>query len=211
MATIISFISLKGNIGKSTLARALATEASKSKMKVLLADVDELQRTSVKWNKLRNESGKGSAGDVLPFNGIDEALKDKEDYDLILLDLPARSEQLTIDAVSASNLVVQPVGVGIDELEPAVLNFNTLVQRYKVSKEKLVFVFNRVGTDKEFIDAVMYVKRAGYDFIEGFMRERPAYRIPQNKGQSVTECSHLALRKDANSLIQGIINKISTN
>ena len=44
--TIIAFISQKGGVGKSTLARALAVETSKGKLKVLLADCDPQQRTS---------------------------------------------------------------------------------------------------------------------------------------------------------------------
>jgi chromosome partitioning protein len=47
--TIIAFISQKGGVGKSTLARALAVEASKKtkpRIDVLLADCDPQQATS---------------------------------------------------------------------------------------------------------------------------------------------------------------------
>jgi len=44
--TIIAFISQKGGVGKSTLARVLAVEATKKKIKTLLADCDHQQRTS---------------------------------------------------------------------------------------------------------------------------------------------------------------------
>jgi len=43
---IIALVSQKGGVGKSTLARALATEATKKKIKVLLADCDHQQKTS---------------------------------------------------------------------------------------------------------------------------------------------------------------------
>jgi len=43
---IIAFISQKGGVGKSTLARLLATEATKKKIKTLLADCDHQQKTS---------------------------------------------------------------------------------------------------------------------------------------------------------------------
>lgn len=43
---IVAFISQKGGVGKSTLARALAVEASHKKNKVLLADCDSQQATS---------------------------------------------------------------------------------------------------------------------------------------------------------------------
>jgi chromosome partitioning protein len=44
--TIIAFISQKGGVGKSTLARAVAVEAQKQRIKVLLADCDSQQSTS---------------------------------------------------------------------------------------------------------------------------------------------------------------------
>ena len=45
-ARIIAFISQKGGVGKSTLAQALAVEAKKQKIKLLLADCDIQQTTS---------------------------------------------------------------------------------------------------------------------------------------------------------------------
>jgi chromosome partitioning protein len=44
--TIIAFISQKGGVGKSTLSQALASEAKKMKISVLLADCDSQQGTS---------------------------------------------------------------------------------------------------------------------------------------------------------------------
>jgi len=44
--TIIAFISQKGGVGKSTLSQALAVEAKKQKISVLLADCDPQQSTS---------------------------------------------------------------------------------------------------------------------------------------------------------------------
>ena len=43
---VIALISQKGGVGKSTLSRALATEATKKKIKTLLADCDHQQKTS---------------------------------------------------------------------------------------------------------------------------------------------------------------------
>ena len=44
--TIIAFVSQKGGVGKSTLARAVAVEAQKQRLKILLADCDPQQATS---------------------------------------------------------------------------------------------------------------------------------------------------------------------
>ena len=42
--TIIAFISQKGGVGKSTLARAVAVETKKQKVKTLLVDCDPQQK-----------------------------------------------------------------------------------------------------------------------------------------------------------------------
>jgi chromosome partitioning protein len=44
--TIIAFVSQKDGVGKSTLAQALAVEAHKQKIKVLLTDCDPQQASS---------------------------------------------------------------------------------------------------------------------------------------------------------------------
>jgi chromosome partitioning protein len=44
--TIIAFISQKGGVGKSTLARAVVVETTQQKVKTLLADCDPQQSTS---------------------------------------------------------------------------------------------------------------------------------------------------------------------
>ena len=50
---IISFISQKGGVGKSTLTRALAREAAAGEMSVKVADLDTDQATVVDWHRLR--------------------------------------------------------------------------------------------------------------------------------------------------------------
>ena len=51
MSTIIAFVSQKGGVGKSTLARALAREATVGGIKAKIADLDTQQGTSVDWHR----------------------------------------------------------------------------------------------------------------------------------------------------------------
>ena len=53
MTTIVAFVSQKGGVGKSTLARALAREAAMSGLKTKIADLDTQQGTSVDWHRTR--------------------------------------------------------------------------------------------------------------------------------------------------------------
>ena len=50
MVAVIAFVSQKGGVGKSTLARALAREAAASGLKVKVADLDPEQATIVDWH-----------------------------------------------------------------------------------------------------------------------------------------------------------------
>ena len=54
---IISFISQKGGVSRSTLARATAVEFARSGKKVHLADLDSQQQTSAKWSERRYRNG----------------------------------------------------------------------------------------------------------------------------------------------------------
>ena len=53
MTAVIAFVSQKGGVRKSTLARALAREAAASGLKVKVADLDPDQATIVDWHKVR--------------------------------------------------------------------------------------------------------------------------------------------------------------
>ena len=57
MAAIVAFVSQKGGVGKSTLARALAREAAAGGLRVKIADLDTQQGTSVDWHRLRLSQG----------------------------------------------------------------------------------------------------------------------------------------------------------
>ena len=53
MLVIVGFVSQKGGVGKSTLARALATVAAEAGIKVKIADLDPQQQTIARWEERR--------------------------------------------------------------------------------------------------------------------------------------------------------------
>ena len=57
MTTIIAFVSQKGGVGKSTLSRALAREASIGGLRTKIADLDTQQGTCVDWQRTRLNAG----------------------------------------------------------------------------------------------------------------------------------------------------------
>ena len=207
MTTIIAFVSQKGGVGKSTLARAVAREAANNGLKVKIADLDTQQGTCVDWNRTRLNAGLQPAVAAEAFATAAQALKIANQYDLLIIDGPARTSGGTLDIAKVADLIVQPTGASADDLKPAVREFHALSQA-GISKDKLVFVLNHIGTPAEESEARAYITEAGYAVLEGCLSERPAYRTAQNTGRAVTETSFRTLNTKADALIQALIDRV---
>jgi chromosome partitioning protein len=208
MATIIAFVSQKGGVGKSTLARALAREAAAGGLRTKIADLDTQQGTSVDWQRTRLHAGIEPVVSAEAFATAEQALKTAAHVDLLIIDGPARTSRGTLDIARVADLVVQPTGASVDDLRPAVREFHALVKE-GIPKSKLAFALNRIGTPAEEADARSYVGEAGYAVLDGCLLERPAYRKAQNVGHAVTETSYAGLNAKADALIQALIDKVS--
>ncbi|KLL04831.1 MAG: plasmid partition protein ParA-like [Mycoplasmataceae bacterium RV_VA103A] len=203
MTTIIAFISQKGGVGKSTLSRALATEASKEKMKILLADCDPQQGTSHNWNKMRNDKKIVSR----MFNSPWEIWPLINDYNLVIIDGPARTSKSTLEIATKANLIIQPTGPSVDDCEPAVKEFHALKEA-GIEKKKLLFVLNHLTTTGEEINARAYLTQAGYSVLNTGLTEKASYRQAQNQGLAITEVIYEKLKKQAQKLIDEILTKL---
>ncbi len=210
MTTIIAFVSQKGGVGKSTLSRALAREASIGGLRTKIADLDTQQGTSIDWNRTRLNAGIEPEVAAEAFATAAQALKIADQYDLLIIDGPARTSTGTLEIARVADLVVQPTGASVDDLRPAVREFHALVQA-GIPKSKMTFALNRIGTPTEEADARAYIAEAGYAVLDGCLLERPAYRKAQNVGYSVTETSFRNLNTRADALIQALIDRVGDN
>lgn len=208
MAQIVGFISQKGGVGKSTLARGLSREAAHGGLTVKLADLDTQQGTSVDWYRRRLDAGAEPVFSVESFKSASQALKLANEFDLLLLDGPARASSATLEIARAATLVVQPSGASIDDLRPAILTFHELVKA-DVPRERLAFALCRIGTDAEEAEARSYIKQAGYTVLEGSLPERPSYRQASNAGLSVTETRYPQLNQRADKLLQAMADRLN--
>lgn len=206
MAAVVAFVSQKGGVGKSTLARALAREAAAGGLRTKVADLDTQQGTTVDWHRTRLHAGLEPAVSVEAFATAAQALAVANGYDILILDGPARTSQATVEIARASNLVVQPTGASLDDLRPAVREFHALVKA-GVPVERLAFALNRIGTAAEEADTRSYLADAGYSVLAGCLLERSAYRQAQNVGHAITETRFAGLRAQADVLIQSLIDR----
>jgi chromosome partitioning protein len=210
MAYIIGFVSQKGGGGKSTLARLVAREYAANGWNVKIADLDPGQGTSFKWHNRRLQSKIEPDIAVERFRTVERALPLSEHYDLFIFDGPAHSNAGTLAIAQASNLVVLPTGLSVDDMEPAVLLAHELVGQ-GVSKDKIVFSFCRVGeSEAELTESQSYVAQAGYSALEAHLPERTGYRRATDEGKALSECPYPTLKKKADDVAQCIMDRLSS-
>lgn len=209
MVCVIAFISQKGGVGKSTVARALAREGVSNGLKVKVADLDNQQGTTAEWSRRRLNRGIGPEVPVQNYGTAKDALKDvtRGGYDLLIIDGPARTSEATKKIAEAADLVVQPTGSSLDDLLPGVKEFHALIKA-GIPRERLAFALNRIGTEAEEASARDYLAQAGYAVLDGCLPERPAYRLAQNEGRAITETRFQALNERADALVQSLVDRI---
>ena len=173
------------------------------KMKVLLADCDPQQGTSANWNKLRG--GKKIVSQM--FNSPREVWPLVNDYNLTIIDGPARTSKSTLEIAKQADLIIQPTGPSVDDCEPAVKEFHALKEA-GINKKKLLFVLNHLTTTREEINAREYLSKAGYSVLKSSLSEKASYRQAQNQGLAITEVIYISLKAQAQKLIDEIIEKI---
>ena len=209
MAHILGFVSQKGGVGKSTLARLIAREYAAGGWNVKIADLDPGQGTSFKWHDRRLQAGLEPDIAVERFRTVEKSLPFAQHYDLFIFDGPAHSNVGTLAIARASDLIVLPTCLSVDDMEPAVLLAHELVGQ-GISRDRLVFAFCRVGeSEVELNESQSYVTEAGYVFLPTALPERTAYRRAADEGRALTECSFPTLRRKADSVAQAIIDRLT--
>ena len=207
MPIIVSFVSQKGGVGKSTLARALLAVAAHT-MEVRLADLDPGQSSVSAWEKVRERNDAGSPCEVVAYKTAAEAIAASADLELLIIDTPARATRETLYIAQRSHLVVQPTGPSADDLRPAILTFHELVKA-GVPRDRLVMAICRVLSEAEEAATRAYVEAAGYEVLAGAIPERIAYREAQNRGQAITETKLAQLNEQADELMEALLRKVT--
>lgn len=203
---ILSLISQKGGVGKSTLARLIGVEAARAGWRVLIADLDAAQGTSTQWHHRRTSAGIEPELDAMRFRAVDRALKDAARYDLTILDGPAHAERGGLDMAKASNLVIVPAGYSLDDLEPqARVAFE--IEEAGIDSAKVRVALCRVrGSAREGQGVRSYLKRAGIAALEHELRELPVVRQAHTSGRAASETTHAGVNAEAFALAAEILH-----
>jgi chromosome partitioning protein len=185
MGDIISFVGQKGGTGKSTLARAFAVEAAKGEKRVLVADLDEAQRTSWDWSQRRAANGIAPAITVERVPRL-QVFTRAANIGMLVVDAPGWADASTLWLAQGSQLTVLPTGGTVDDLNPTIRLMHELTGK-GVADWRLALALCRIHTDAQAAFARAYLKQANYKALKGELWEKKGLADLQNVGQAVTE------------------------
>ena len=200
---LIAILSQKGGGGKSTLARALVVELTQQKKKVLLVDLDWQQKTSQEWAERRKKLNIKPLVNCQVFPYFPQELLNS-DYDYLIIDGPAKISKESLLIAQQANLVIQPVRPSLDDLNPAIREFNGLFKA-GISKKKLTFLINAVGSPKMEKNTREYLSQTDYYIFPISLEEKVSYQEAQNYGLSIREVKYKRLREQVKKLIKEIM------
>ena len=203
---IIAVVSQKGGVGKSTLCRTIARELAANNWHVLIADMDISQTTSTEWNNYRNECGIEPEIHVQQFRAVENVLRLKDTYDIIIFDGAPHSTKQTLEIVKASNFSVLPTGFSKDDQNPQIRLAHDLIKG-GVDKGNFGFAFCRIGSSESQAQSARdYLGSTGYKILNGGIPEKDGYRLAIDEGKSLTETPYKSLNTKADELIQSVFD-----
>lgn len=204
---VVSFLSQKGGVAKSTLARAVATESSRGGASVKLADLDTQQGTSADWHRLRLDNGFDAVASVEIFSKAEQVANSVQGYDLLVVDGAPRASVGTLAIAKMSDLVVLPTCTSRDDLAPAIKLYYEL-EKAGIPSNSIAFALVRVSTEAEVRDAKEYFENRGVNVLDGCLYEKPAYRLAQDKGLSISETPYRSVNEKAMVLLESIVDHL---
>jgi chromosome partitioning protein len=206
MPVVVAFVSQKGGVGKSTLARALATFAVAQGLRTKLADLDVQQKTVTVWENNRAGHRLTPAIDVEAFHAAKAAVAGAKNCDLLILDTAGKIVEDTAEIAQYANLLVQPTSPSSDDLHISVLLFLAM-ERVSIPRERLAFALCRTLSRREEKGARAYLESFGFSVLEGAIPEDLAYRDAMKIGKSIGESGRRELDRRAHDVMADILRK----
>lgn len=209
MGYIVAFVSQKGGVGKSTLARLLAREVAAGGASVKIADLDIGQGTSYKWAQRRAQHGVEPEIRIETFAQVKTAMAEADQFDVLIIDGAPHASRDTRDIARLADLIVIPTAQGLDDLEPSVLLAHDL-RKDGIPAQRIRFALCKVtDSEAEIRAAREYLSRAGYIVLDGEIPVRTAFSKAHDEGLAITETPFPSLAKKADMLAQSLVDAVS--
>lgn len=214
---ILSSISYKGGVGKSTISQNLAVLFAHQGHRVCIVDADE-SNVTVKWSGIRMEEELSPSLQVISMTdpkaliGTIKQLYD--DYDIILIDSPPSYQPISAKIMLISHLILFPIKpTGRSELWTAtdILERYQETQDLREDKTPARFVVNdydpRPSFHKSFVEVL---KEIGADYnvptFDTLIHHRTVFGEANSSGRGVIEETNPKASNEIKALGQEIMD-----
>jgi chromosome partitioning protein len=200
---IIACLSQKGGVGKSTIARLIATAYAAHDQKTAIFDFNGAQETSTFWAAQRVRAG------ITPEVHAEIAtqtnrMRGDRRFDVIIADGRPDSPDITLSIARVADLVVIPTSVTVDDLVPQIRFARELVEK-GVPRDQILWVINRV-TDNQlliqdaysFIGSEFAIAKTSLPYRDAFIRcHTGGYSVGEVRSAVMGNMANLAASADA--------------
>jgi chromosome partitioning protein len=204
----VSFVSQKGGVGKSTLARLFAVGAAHRGLNPLLADFDLEQLTCVEWNALRLQNSVEPDIDARAFKSLKKLRKSEERAGVVVVDTRGLADDLAHEIAEDSDVVFLPTGASGDDLRP------TLALARKLAKHgadgRLVLVLSKVGrSEVQLQKAIETIAESGFELLGEHWPQRDGFQSDLDTGRAGRESRNPHLREAAEKMEAALFARVS--
>ena len=204
----VSFVSQKGGVGKSALARLTAVGAVYRGYRTLLADFDLKQITCVEWNALRLRNSIQPDIDTRAFKSLKKLRKSEEGVDFIVVDTPGLADDLSHEIAEDSDVVFLPTSHSGDDLRP------TLALARKLAKHgaegRVVLVLSKIGRSETQIERAMEaIAESGFELLGEPWPLRDGFVGDLDSGRAGREARNPHLRDIAAKVEEAIFARVA--
>ena len=219
---IISFLSQKGGVGKTTLACFLAAFFREKNRLVALLDLDANQLSAVNWAGRRANLDTEHIKDVPAIGGLnmknlERSLAPYQNYDILLIDAPGGADVETLKVAQASHLIMIPISSSLMTLQPQIMLVHGLQEQIKDIESKVIAFIISNSDPKETLGTReaqgQIAKHFGKTVItfETIIPSKRGYVVASNFGKTLAETSHNSLNDIANNLGDEVYSLITRN
>lgn len=209
MTRTISFLSGKGGVTKTTIARAIAVAFTSAGWKTGVLDQDTGQNSMFKWNGRRKYYGHEPLD--IRSGSLNDARKmiQANQHHLVLIDGAAYGSRDTVEAAKMSDMIVVSCRFSMDDMESAVETMNKLVLE-GIPAERFCVVFSGVPeqrTPTNYVNAQNWMKQTPYFICDGFIEQKNSLTDAQNEGLAINEVKFASVRKKIDQVMENIATR----
>lgn len=180
---VLSIISRKGGVGKTTLATALAVEAGRSGKRTVVIDIDP-QASASFWKDTRKDENVALI--TIPASRLGHMVRAAAEggADFCVIDTPPHAKDDAYEAATYADFILIPT-------RPSVLDLMAISQTmrtvHEVGKPATVVLNFCPPIGREAEDAALVVKQLGAELCPVRIGNRIAFSRAQQTGQSAQE------------------------